>query len=295
MKLERLERPKPLAGQVRIRVRAAGVLPVDWKIRQGRFRHMQPEAFPYIPGSAIAGVVEEIGPGVVRFKIGDAVFGRSDGGAYAEYVATGTEMLAHLPAGLDFAAAATISGGATTAWQALIHDGNLRPGGRVLIHGAAGGVGAYAVQFAKWRKAYVYATASANNLEFVRALGADEVIDYTSTLFEKVAGDVDLALDTVGGDTFERTWAVVRRGGTLISLLEAPSESRAAQQGIRALKPGRLANFRELEQIARLIGEGTVRSVVGRKFPLEDVRLAHELSETGRGRGRIVLEISPFD
>lgn len=289
MRLELVERPKPLAGQVLIRVLAAGVLPVDWKIRQGWFMDVKPGIFPYIPGSAIAGIVEEAGPGSDRFNAGEAVFGRSDGGAYAEYVATSAEMLAHMPAGLDFAAAATISGGAATAWQAIIREGDIFPGARVLIHGAAGGVGAYAVQFAKWKRAYVYATAGARNLDFVRALGADEVIDYTSVPFEKVAFDLDLALDTVGGETLERTWAAVRRGGTLISLLEKPSEAKAAELGIRALKPDRLSGFRELEQIARLIAKRVIQPVAGRKFSLEDVRLAHKMSETGRGR--IVLEI----
>src|SRR5262245_50191132 len=207
LKLERAPLPEPQAGEVLIRIHATGVLPMEWKVRQGLFQAVFPTTFPYIPGSAIAGVVEQTGPGVTSFQPGQAVFGRTTHGAYAEYTATAVEppaltrdtfsLLALKPQGLSFDLAATISGGATIAWTALVADGALQPGQQVLIHGAAGGVGSYAVQFAKRKGAHVIATASMANLEFVRSLGADDVIDYSATPFEQAVHDLDLVLDTI--------------------------------------------------------------------------------------------------
>jgi len=246
LRLERIPRPAPLAGEVLIRVYAAGVLPAEWKMRQGLFRAFMPTALPYIPGSAMAGVVEEVGRGVSGFEVGQAVFGRSVHGSYAEYTTTAVappaltpatfSLLAAKPAGLSFVEAATISGGATTAWQALFVDGGLQEGQRVLIHGAAGGVGSFAVQFARWKGAQVIGTASAANQELVRSLGAHTVIDYAATPFEQVAQDVDFVLDTIGGETMRRSLHVVRRGGTLVSLLEPPPQEQAQERGIRAMK-----------------------------------------------------------
>src|SRR5262245_4046005 len=187
LKLEQIACPEPQAGEVLIRVHAAGVLPAEWKARQGLFHAFRPAVFPYIPGSAVSGVVTAVGPGVTAFQVGQAVFGRSVHGTYAEYTTTAVEppaltpqtfsWLALKPAPLSFDAAATISGGATAEWQALFADGELQAGQRVLIHGAAGGVGSFAVQFARWKGAYVIGTASRANLAFVRSLGAETVID----------------------------------------------------------------------------------------------------------------------
>ncbi|WJH34468.1 NADP-dependent oxidoreductase [Paenibacillus sp. CC-CFT747] len=199
MKLERIPCPEPKEGEVLIRILSAGVLPADWKLRQGLFKEVRSIPFPYIPGTSLAGIVEEIGEGVTTFRKGEPVFGRSATGTYTEYTITSPKSLALKPYSISFDEAATISGGAATAWQALIHDGGLQAGERVLIHGAAGGVGLFAVQFAKWKGAHVIGTASAANVDFVRSLGADLVIDYSSTSFEQVVQDVDLVLDTVGG------------------------------------------------------------------------------------------------
>jgi NADPH:quinone reductase-like Zn-dependent oxidoreductase len=303
LRLEDVHRPEPQMGEVLIQVHAAGVLPADWKVRQGLFKEFFPVTFPYIPGSAVAGVVEAVGPGVTRFEPGQAVFGRSTNGAYAEYTITAVEppalnpkifsLLTRKPDGLSFAEAATISGGAAIAWTALFEDGALQPGQRVLIHGAAGGVGLYAVQFARWKGAEVIGTASTANLEFVRSLGAERVIDYTTTPFEQVVQDVDIVLDTIGGETQRRSVAVVKPGGTLVSLLEPPSPELAQERGIRALKNGATPTNEQLQMIAQLMVEGQVRAVVGKRFSLAQARQAHELSQTGHGRGRIVLEIKP--
>jgi NADPH:quinone reductase-like Zn-dependent oxidoreductase len=183
--------------------------------------------------------VEEIGPEVTTFKIGQAVFGRSTNGAYAEYTTTAVappalspktfSLLAEKPEALSFDEAATISGGATIAWTALFEDGGLQTDQRVLIHGAAGGVGSFAVQFARWKGARVIATASKANLDFVASLGAETVIDYATTPFERIAQNVDLVVDTIGGETLRRSMQVLRRDGTLISLLEEPSSVLAQQ------------------------------------------------------------------
>ena len=296
LKLEQIPCPGPQAGEVLLRVHAAGVLPAEWKLRQGLFQKVLPVSFPYIPGSACAGVVEEIGPGVTALQKGQAVFGRSNKGAYSEYTTVAVETLALKPESLSFAEAATISGGATVAWTALFENGALQAGQCVLIHGAAGGVGSFAVQFARWKGAQVIGTASTANVEFVRSLGAETVIDYTSTPFEQVVHDVDLVLDTIGGETLQRSMNVVKRGGTLVSLLEQPSQEKAEARGIRAMKNTAALPFPSsslLQTIAQLIDEGHVKVTLARTFSLREANLAHELSQSGHGRGRIVLHIYP--
>jgi NADPH:quinone reductase-like Zn-dependent oxidoreductase len=302
LKLEQIPCPGPQAGEVLIRVHAAGVLPAEWKVRQGLFKNFFPASFPYIPGSAMSGVVEEVGPGVATFQKGQAVFGRSTNGAYAEYTTTAVaspalgpetfSLLAEKPETLSFDEAATISGGATIAWTALFEDGALQAGQRVLIHGAAGGVGSFAVQFARWKGAQVIGTTSKANRDFVRSLGAETVIDYTSTSFEQMVHDVDLVLDTIGGETLQRSMQVIKHGGTLVSLLEQPSLELAQQYGIRARKNAALPTSSLLRTIAQLIDEGYLKVTIAHTFPLREASLAQELSQTGHGRGRIVLHIA---
>lgn len=290
--LESIPCPQPQTGEVLLRVHAAGVLPADWKVRQGYFQDHHAVEFPYIPGSALAGVIEAVGPGVTAFQAGQAVFGRSARGAYAEYTIAAAATLALKPATISFAEAAAVSGGATTAWTALFDNGGLQAGQRVLIHGAAGGVGLFAVQFARWKGAQVIGTASTANVDFVRSLGADIVIDYTTTPFEQAVTDVDLVLDTIGGDVLRRSMDVVRPGGTLVSLLEEPSQAMAQARGIRATNNSVTFPFPSthlLQTIAGLMAEGVVKAVVARKFALHEAQQAHELSQTGHGRGRIVL------
>ena len=294
LKLEQIPCPQPQAGELLVRVHATGVLPAEWKVRQGLFKGFLPVSFPYIPGSTFSGVIEEVGPGITTFQKGQAVFGRSNNGAYAEYTTVSAETLALKPEALSFAEAATISGGATVAWTALFENGALQAGQRVLIHGAAGGVGLFAVQFARWKGAHVIGTTGAANVDFVRSLGAETVVDYTSTPFEQVVHDVDLVLDTIGGETLQRSMNVVKRGGTLVTLLEQPPQEKAQERGIRVMKNTATLPFPPsslLQTIAQLIAEGQVRAIVGKTFPLYEARQAHELSQTGHGRGRIVLLI----
>ncbi|MFC5702408.1 NADP-dependent oxidoreductase [Cohnella faecalis] len=286
--LEPAPRPEPQPGEVLIRVLAAGVLPVDWKIRKGLFP--LPVQFPVIPGTAMAGIVEEAGPGVTSFKKGQAVFGRSSKGTYAELTTAPVEAIALKPSSLSFVEAATLSGGASTAWRAII-DGEVKSGDRVLIHGAAGGVGLFAAQFAKWRGAHVIGTAGPANIDFIRSLGVDTAIDYTSVPFEQAAQDVDFVLDTVGGQTLERSWSIVKRGGTLITITGQPPMERGRELGVRVLRSS-LASGQNLTEIAALIDEGHVKTYVQSVFPLDQARQAHERSESGHGRGRIVLRVA---
>lgn len=295
LRLEQIPRPVPQDGEVLVRVHATGVLPAEWKMRQGLFQHFRPTSFPYIPGSALAGVVEEVGPGGTQFQEGQAVFGRTPNGAYAQYATTPVDTLALKPTTLSFDEAATISGGATTAWVALFENGELQSGQRVLIHGAAGGVGLFAVQLARWKGAYVIGTASAGNLAFVRSLGADAVLDYAAASFEQHVREVDLVLDTRGGEILARSLDVVARGGIVVSLLEQPSQEQAAERGIRAMAVAVSSPFpstRLLQEIAQLLEERQLKAIVGKTFPLREARQAHELSQTGHGRGRIVLHIA---
>lgn len=290
LKLEEKPRPQPQAGEVLVRVYAAGVNPIDWKIRQGLMKESRPVMFPYTPGIEMAGVVEDVGPAVTAFEIGQAVFGQIAEGAYAEYLMVPVEALALKPRTLSFVEAATVPVGATTAWRALFDHGGLASGQRVLIQGAAGGVGLFAVQLAKWKGAQVIGTASTANLDFVRGLGADMVVDYTTTPVESVVQDVDLVLDGVGAETLSRSLAVLKPGGTLISIAGPPPQEQARARGVRALM-SRGAASTPLQTFTQLIDEGHLKVTAGKTFALSEVQQAHEYGQSSHGRGRIVLQI----
>lgn len=290
LKMEQVQRPEPKEDEVLVRICTAGVLPIDWKIRQGWMP--MPIKFPVIPGSAFSGVIEKIGANITDFETGQKVFGRSTTGTYAEYTVVAADAIALKPESIGFDEAAAISGGATTAWQVLFHDGNVQAGDHVLIHGAAGGVGLFAVQLAKWKGAHVTATAGSANVDYVRSLGAETVIDYTTTRFEEVVRDMDFVLDAVGGEVLERSWSVIKQGGALISIAGQPSMERAQEQGVRLLKPSRAFAKKDLETIAKLMDEGKVKGFVSQLFSLQEAAQAHELSQGGHGRGRIVLRVA---
>lgn len=295
LQLELVPRPVPKEGEVLVKIHATGVLPIEWKIRSGAFRNYMPAVFPYTPGSAFAGIVEQVGPGVTAFQKGQAVFGRTNNGAYAEYTTVATETLALKPESLSFTEAASISGGATVAWTALFECADLQAGQSILIHGAAGGVGAFAVQFARDRGAHVIGTASATNQAFVAALGAEKVLDYAVTPFEQVVRAVDVVLDTMGGEVLRRSMRVVKPGGIVVSLLEEPSQEQARELGIRAMKNTASLPFPSthlLQTIAGLIDEGKVKATIAHVFPLREASRAHALSQSGHGRGRIVLQVA---
>ena len=290
LELKEVPRPTPGTNEVLVRVEAAGVNPIDWKLRSGRFR-ADPKALPITPGFDIAGTVAALGPGASGFQPGDRVFAllhRQAG--YAEYVTVPVGDLVPTPINTAAAHAAARPTAAGTAWEALFDEGGLTQGQTVLIHGAAGGVGHYAVQFAKHRGARVIGTASAANHEFLKSIGVDQAIDYKNQKFEEVAKDVDLVLDTVGGETLARSYGVVKRGGTVVSIAGRVDPAKLAEHGLRAPASG--SSGSPLPAIAKLVAEGAVKSEVGATYPLAEARKAHEQSETGHARGKIVLLVA---
>src|ERR1700736_2837460 len=294
LKYEDAPRPEPQADEVLVRVHAAGVNPIDWKVREGHMKDFWPHKLPLILGWDLSGVVEELGRGVSRFKIGDEVYSVPDPtrhGTYADYIVVRESEVALKPNALHHIRAAAVPLTALTAWQALFDTAQLQPGQRVLIHGAAGGVGHFAVQLAKWKGAHVMGTASTKNHEMLYELGADELIDYTVLKFESIVRDVDVVLDTIGGDTQERSWQVLKKGGTLVSLVQQPSESKAKEHGARGIRLGARPNGRELAEIAKIIDAGKLAPVIDRILPLSEARRAHELSQSGHTHGKIVLRV----
>ncbi len=292
LKLAQIERPEPQEGEVLVRVHAAGVNPVDWKIRSGIYRNLMPATFPYTPGADLAGVVERVGSGVTTFQPGQEVFGRSSQGSYTEYALAQASSLALKPKTLSFDEAATVPVGATTAWQGIFDHGNLQPGQRVLILGGSGGVGLFAVQFAHWKGAHVIATTSTDNVDFVRSLGAETVVDYKNTRVEDEIHDVDLVFDTVGGNTLSSGYATLKRGGTLITIAGQPDEARAQELGVHAGRFSAQVTTELLDTFAQLIDEGKVKTFIQQVFPLGHADKAHELSQNGHGRGRIILHVA---
>lgn len=293
---EEIQRPTPGPGELLIKVRAAAVNPGDWKVREGYLKEYFPLSLPATIGADFSGTVEATGSGVTKFKRGDEVYSSnldlSKGGAYAEYTLANESEVALKPKSVDHVHAAGVPVAAQTAWQALFDTAKLRAGQKVLIHAAAGGVGIFAVQFAKAKGAYVIGTASGKNQAFLRELGVDEAIDYEKTRFEDVAHDVDVVLDTIGGEVQERSWKVLKKGGSLVSVVGPPNAEQAAKYGVRALFYVLSHNSSaDLVEIAGLVDSGRVKTVIDTVLPLAEARRAHELSAQGHARGKIVLEV----
>ncbi len=289
-----VERPEPKASEVLVKVHVAAVNPADWKIRNG-----MGESFglklPLILGGDIAGTIEEVGDGVENFKQGDAVYGMTVSGGfsggYAEYAVAKADAIVLKPDDLSFEEAAAIPIGALTAWQATFDLANLSSGQRILITGASGGVGSMAVQLAKAKGAFVIGTASGRNEQFVRDLGADEFVNYTQQPFEEVVKDVDVVFDTVGGDTLERAFQILKKGGFLVTSAQTPSEEKAKEFGVEAASVFCKPNAQQLTEINRLIDEGKLKIHIETVLPLTEVKKAHQLSQSGRTRGKIVLQV----
>jgi NADPH:quinone reductase-like Zn-dependent oxidoreductase len=291
--VEDVPRPTPGDGEVLLRVKAAGVGPWDAWIRSGRSVIHQP--LPLTLGSDVAGIVEDVGPGVSHFRAGDAVFGATNGqftGGYAEYAVALATKLAKMPRSIGFVEAASVPVVACTAWQMVFEHGAVDATKRVLVHGAAGNVGAYVVQLAKRVAREVIATTSFSETDYVRMLGANRVIDVHASRFDEVLDQVDVVLDTVGGDMQDRSFAVLKRGGVLVSAVSAPDQQKAAGHDVRALFFLVDVSTRRLEQIAALFEAGELRTRVGDVLPLGDARVAHEmLAGKPHRRGKIVLAV----
>ena len=290
LKLERVDRPQPGDDQVLIRLRAAGVNPADWKYRLGMYKARMPLEFPWTPGLEGAGVIEAAGAGVTKFRPGQEVFGAFTC-AYAEYaVAKETDIQPKL-AGLSFEEAASVPVGTLTAWGAVIDTAKVEAGQHVLVQGGAGGVGGYAVQLACWKGAHVTGTASGANVDYVRSLGADSAIDYTAQPFESVLHDFDVVIDTVGGDLAQRSFKVLRQNGIYVTVAGMLAEDAGKAEGVRAMRAGRTPVER-LRDISELIEAKKLRPKAGKIFSLAEAAQAQALSQTGHGRGRIILQIS---
>jgi NADPH:quinone reductase-like Zn-dependent oxidoreductase len=287
--------PTPNAGEILVRVAAAGVGPWDALFRERKIEVSAP--LPLILGSDLSGVVDATGPGVTTFRAGDEVYGMTNSqflGAYAQYALASEKMLAQKPRSLSFVEAASAPVVAVTAWQMLFEYAQAKGGQTVLIHGAGGNVGAYAVQMARNAGLEVFATASAKDLDYVRELGAATAIDYRETLFEDVVRAVDIVLDTVGGDTCVRSIGVLKPGGMLVSVVSSPiPEDMAAKAGVRAVYFIVDVTTDRLNTIAELFDRKKLVPQVGTVLPLADARVAHQmLAGAPHGRGKIVLNVA---
>lgn len=291
---EAAPKPAPGSGDALVRVHACAITPYELSWSATYTTRDGGDRLPSIPGHELSGVVETVAPDVTDVMPGDAVYALTDfwrDGAAADYVVVHAGDLAPKPTNLTHTQAAAVPLSALTAWQAFFDHADLSSGQRVLIHGAGGGVGTYAVQLARWRGAHVIGTARQNDKPFLRELGADAVIDYTAVRFEEKVRDLDVVLDTVGGDTLERSWQVLRPGGVLVTIAGDAPADKASQYGVRGVdfivKPSRA----QLIEIARLIEAGAIRPIVEATFPLEQARAAFERGLSGHNRGKLVLRV----
>lgn len=285
-----VDRPVPGPGEVLVKVHAAGVNPVDRKIRGGLGQRMG-LTLPIQLGGEIAGTIEQLGDGVSTFKPGDAVYGIIPTGGFAEYAIARAEDLALKPANLDFIESAAIPLGALTAWQAMFDLAKLQSGQKLLITNSSGGVGSLAVQLAKAKGAHVTAMGSARNEDFIRGLGADAFIDYKSQPFETMARDFDVVFDTVGGDTFDKAFLPLKKGGFLVTAVAFPAD-QASRYGVGVARVFCKANAQQLVSIRDLVEAGQLKPTVATVLPLAEIKQAFDLSEAGRTRGKIVLDVA---
>ena len=286
--LESIPRPVPTGNEVLIKVHFAGVNLIDWKFRAGLLKDYMPMPLPSVPGIDVSGTIEELGPEVKTLKKGQAVFGVAKG-AYAEYAIASANDVTAKPDKLSFELAATLPVGALTGWKA-VEDAGIKAGQTVVVQAAAGGVGLFAVQFARTKGARVIGTASAANLEFVKSLGAEKSVDYTKGLLETEIKDADVVIDTVGAETLEKSYHLLKKGGVLVTVAGQISEEKAKECGVKALRSGR-GPTENLKMIGEMAAAKTLRAEVGKVFPLAEAGAAQDLSQTRHGRGRIVLRV----
>jgi NADPH:quinone reductase-like Zn-dependent oxidoreductase len=293
LKYADVPRPEPKENELLVRVIAGGVNPADPLVISGRLAKEFGTHLPLIPGYDVAGVVKQVGAKVTKFRKGDAVYGYAlFGGGWAEYAVLAENEAALKPKTATFTDAAAVPLAALTAWQALIDVAKLSAGQTVLIHGGSGGVGSFAVQIAKARGARIIATASTANQDLLKQLGADVAIDYTKTKFEDVAKDVDVVLDPVGRDTLARSYAVVKKGGIIVTLVARPDQAQLDKYGIRASSLWVKPDGNELAEITQLIEAGKIKPIVSQVFPLPDAVKAVQQAETHHTRGKLVLKIA---
>jgi len=291
-----VKKPEIKENQVLIQMYATSINPIDWKIRQGYLKDMIPFKFPITLGWDAAGVIVEKGDKVHSYNLGDKVFARPQTtaqGTYAEYIATEESMLAKIPDNISFEEAASIPLATLTAFQCLVDLGQLKQGQKVLIHAGAGGVGTMAIQIAKSLGAFVATTGSGKNIEFLKNLGADEVINYEKQAFEMELKDYDLVIDTMGGKIQDKSFRVLKKGGKLVTIVNQPDQKLAENFGVTAIFHMLIPNGEQLRHISKLLEEKTIRPIVGQVFEFSErgLRATHELSETHHAKGKIVINI----
>lgn len=284
-------------GQVTVEVYATSLNPFDWKLREGFMKQMVPLKFPFTIGGDFSGVVTKLGTSVDRsFKVGDEVYGQAlvltgASGAIAEFATVNVSNSALKPENIDFVTAAALPLVGSSAIDALEEHIGLKSGNKILIHGGAGGIGHIAIQMAKRLGAYVAATASSIDIEFVRSLGADEVIDYKTQKFEEILQDFDAVFDTVGGQTTDKSFKVLKKGGIIVSMLGAPNPELAKQYGVTAIGQNTKITSAKLNRLTELADIGAIKPHIDKVFPLEQTRKAFEYLEKGHPRGKVVVKI----
>ncbi|WP_316827049.1 NADP-dependent oxidoreductase [Pedobacter miscanthi] len=294
LSIDEIDIPQPAPDEVLIKVHATSVNPVDWKIREGQRKEKFPAKLPLTLGWDVSGTIETLGEKVSAFRKGDEVYGRPDptkNGAYAEYIVVKASIISIKPTSIGHTEAAAVPLAGLTAWQALFDYGLLKAGQKVLIHAAAGGVGTYAVQFAKWKGAHVIGTASNSNVDFLKRLGADEVIDYRMEDFETTLNDIDLVLDTIGGETQLKSLNVLKEGGRVITTLMPEYVAEAKAKKVHLIGFTAQSIPAQLAEIATLIDSGKVKPVIEKVLPFTSARQAQAESEQGHTRGKIVLQV----
>lgn len=293
---ENIEKPTPVAGQVLVEVYAANINPVDWKIREGYLNDYTPLQFPATMGGDFAGVVLEIGQGVTDFKIGDEVFGSAlklngGSGAYAEFATVRIKNIAAKPKNINFQEAAALPLVGSSAIQALEDTIKLSANQKILIHGGTGGIGHIAIQVAKAHGAYVATTVSPEDIDFVKNLGADEVIDYKTQDFSNLLKDYDAVFDTVGGETTNKSFLVLKRNGILVSMAGQPDKTLAEKYGVIAIGQSTQTNDVHLNRLTELVEEGKIKVNIDKIFPLEAIKEAFTYQEKTHPRGKVVIKI----
>ncbi|ALX49506.1 MULTISPECIES: NADP-dependent oxidoreductase [Bacillaceae] len=294
LKYMEVDEPNLKDNDVLIEVAATSVNPVDWKLREGYLKGMLQYDFPFILGLDAAGTIKEVGKNVTKFRTGDQVFTRPDitrNGTYAEYVAVDEQLVAKKPENLSFEEAASIPLVGLTSWQCLVDFAGIKQGDKVLIHAGSGGVGSFAIQLAKSFGAWVATTCSTKNVEFVKSLGADRVIDYCNEDFTHVLADMDIVFDTLGGDIQKQSFDVLKENGYLVSIADQPDQELAKEKSVKAGYVFLDPDGEQLEKIRELIEKGEIHPNVGTVMKLINIQEAHRLSETHHAKGKIVLSV----
>jgi NADPH:quinone reductase-like Zn-dependent oxidoreductase len=292
------EAPKPsaAAGQVLVKVEAASINAIDWKIREGMMQQMAPLTFPATLGGDLTGKIVEVGEGVEGFEVGQEVYGQtnpfSGTGSFAEFSPIAATNIALKPITTDFIQSAALPLTAVSAYQALVETLNVQAGQKVLVHGGAGGIGSFAIQLAKHLGAYVATTAASEDIDFVKKMGADETIDYTSQKFEEIVGGYDAVFDTVGGETSEKSYQVLKPGGQLVSMAAAPNDTLAAKYNVTASAQQTRVTTERLQKVAELVDQGVLTPAVDKIFPLEQITEAVEYMRQGHHRGKVVIKVT---